>query len=69
MVTFEIVSAKEVTINGVGLLKPDEPVQLDEIALSQFQAEHGYPIAEANFPSYVKLTSVLASENKNGEEV
>lgn len=67
MVTFELVSAKEVTINGVGLLKAGEPVQLDEIKLAQFQAEHGYPLAEANFPPYVQTTAVFVDDEKRGE--
>lgn len=64
MVTFELVSAKEVTINGVGLLRPDEPMLVDEKKLAHFEAEHGYPLTEAKFPDYVQLTAVSGTDEK-----
>lgn len=68
MVTFELVSAQEVTVNGVGLLRAGEPVQLDELKLAHFQAEHGYPITEARFPDYVRLSAVVdTNDEKRGE--
>lgn len=68
MVTFELVSAQEVTINGVGLLRAGEPVQVDELRLAHFHAEHGYPLSEAKFPPYVKLTAVLTEDANNDQK-
>lgn len=70
MVTFELVSAQEVTINGVGLLRAGEPKQVDQQMLDHFESEHGYPLTEANFPSSVKLSAVLTGnedDKKSGE--
>lgn len=70
MVTFELVSDREVTINGVGLLEPGKPKQVDDLMLAVFAAEHGYPLSNANFPLYVKLTAVLAAaDEEKSEEV
>lgn len=66
-VTFEITSSQEVTINGIGLLRVDKPVQVDELMLANFEAEHGYRLSQANLPPYVSLTAVLNNENR--EEV
>lgn len=68
-VTFEITSSREVTVNGIGLLRVDEPVQVDEIKAAHFEAEHGYRLSEANFPEYVRVTAVLTKENQEGKEV
>lgn len=62
MVTFELVSAQEVTINGVGLLKAGEAKQVDQDILDHFQAEHGYPLTKANFPFFVKLIAVVTKD-------
>lgn len=71
MVTFELVSAQEVTINGVGLLKAEEPKEVDQEMFDHFRAEHGYSLTKANFPSSVKLTAVLTKneDNEKSEEV
>lgn len=71
MVTFELVSDQEVTINGVGLLEPGKPKQVDDVMLKVFAVEHGYPLSEANFPSFVRLTAVLAEDetDEKREEV
>lgn len=67
-VTFEITSAREVTINGIGLLRVGEPVVIDEIQASNFEAEHGYRLSEANLPEYVRVTTVLTNDQE-GKEV
>jgi hypothetical protein len=46
-------SDRECTIDGVGLLKPGEPVEVDEIT---FRNAHGYSPAQANFPPFITVT-------------
>lgn len=58
-VTFKVTSSREVMIAGIGLLREDEPVDVDEVQASQFEAEHGYPLSKANLPDYVTVTAVL----------
>lgn len=45
-------SDREVTINGVGLLMPGEPVEVDEYMFEEF---NGVPVTEANFPSFITV--------------
>lgn len=66
-VTFKVTSSREVTINGIGLLRADEPVDVDEIQAAQFEAEHGYRLGDANFPEYVTVTAVLTDDEKREE--
>lgn len=69
MVTFELVSEQEVTINGIGLLTPGQPVPVDQAMLDHFESEHGYRLNESNFPKFVKLVAVLDNEKTESKEV
>lgn len=62
MVKFEVTSAKECTIDGLGYFAAGEKKQLTEREVKRFQAMHGYPIAEANFPAWVELAAVTDGE-------
>lgn len=64
MVTFELVSDREVTINGVGLLEPGKPKQVDVHMAAVFAAEHGYPLGQANLPPYVELVTVVENNDE-----
>lgn len=68
-VTFEITSSREVTLNGIGLLRVDEPVVVDELKAAHFVAEHGYRLSEANFPEYVRVTAITSRNDQEGKEV
>lgn len=46
-------SDREVTVDGVGLLKPNTPAVVSE---EEFRAKHGVSPAEANFPYFVTVT-------------
>lgn len=67
MVTFELVSDQEVTINGIGLLRAGQPVLVDQAMLDHFEAEHGYRLGEANLPKFVKLVAVLDNDDESKE--
>lgn len=64
MLALEIVSDREVSIDGIGILKPGEPVELDEEKLMFFEILNGTSVMDANFPSFIGLTTVI----KNGGE-
>lgn len=64
-VTFEITSSREVTINGIGLLRENEPITVTDSMADHFESEQGYPLTEANFPNFVKVTAVLGEGNEN----
>lgn len=48
-----IESETECTVDGVGLLKPGEPVAVDS---ELFKVFHGKTPAEANFPRHITVT-------------
>lgn len=45
-------SDREVAIDGVGLLEPGNPVEVD---VNTFKAFHGVHPKDANFPHFIKL--------------
>jgi hypothetical protein len=57
MVKFEVTSAKECTINGLGYFAAGETKKLDETDLILFKAMQGYPLTEANFPKWVEVNA------------
>jgi len=62
-------SETECTVDGVGLLEPGVPVEVD---LAMFQLFHKVTPAEANFPRHVKVTyevepTVATEEKEEGE--
>lgn len=57
-----IESDRECTINAVGLLAPGTPVEVDS---ELFKAFHGIYPAQANFPTFIKVTYVLGDEEVN----
>lgn len=61
---FEIVSKQACLIDGVGEMVPGERVVVDQVL---FQAVHGYPVSEANFPSYVEVIAVLEEDPQENE--
>lgn len=62
MVAFEVTSAKECTINGLGAFEAGETKRLKIEDLIQFESLQGYPISEANFPTWVELVVVSGKE-------
>ena len=52
-------SDRECTIDGVGLLKPNEPVEVDPTVFFQF---HGVRPTEANLPSFIRITVDVSGE-------
>lgn len=68
MVTFELVSQQDVTVDGIGLLPAGEPVRVTDEQLGDFQAAHGYPLKEARFPSGVQITVVVEPDDDEDEE-
>lgn len=60
---FLLESDREVTVDGVGLLKAGEPVEVNPTLFSVF---HGKKLAEAKFPSFIMVTIDL---DDSGEEV
>lgn len=65
-----IVSETECTVDGVGLLKPGEPVEVDP---EFFKLFHRVGPAEANFPRYITVTYELETagateQNSQNEE-
>lgn len=68
MVTFEVTSTQECTIDGIGFLKPGETKTLDKVQLAHFKAIHGYPVGSANFPQFVSLVAVSV-DDEEGKEV
>lgn len=67
MVTFGLVSQQDVTVGGIGLLPAGELVRVTEDQLNAFEAVHGYPLKEAQFPSGVQVT-VLVEPHDDEEE-
>lgn len=58
MVKFEVTSAKECTINGLGYFAAGEKKELTDEDLQQFRAQQGYPLTQANFPKWVEVNAV-----------
>lgn len=58
MVKFEVTSAKECTINGLGYFAAGETKDVTEADLRIFLAMQGYPLAQANFPKWVQVNAV-----------
>lgn len=56
-------SDRECTVDGVGLLVPGEPVEVDP---TLFELIHGVSPAAANLPHFIKITTVL-EEAEGGE--
>ena len=54
-------SDRECQIDGVGILKPGEPLEVDS---ELFQTYHGVLPAQANLPTFVKVTYEVLSEKK-----
>lgn len=61
---FEVVSDREVSVDGIGLLTPNHPVTPSDDALKLFETLHGYSLAEANFPEFVQVTAVIEEEGE-----
>lgn len=62
-------STVECTIDGVGLLEPGKPVEVDPTYFALF---HNVRPADANFPSSIKVvfdTEQSAEESKESEKV
>jgi len=60
-------SDRECTIDGVGVLKPGEVVEVNE---AQFRGYHGVGSTEANFPAHiVVLESEPEADLEEDEEV
>lgn len=59
MLRYEVVSDRNVTIDGIGELVPGKPVEVDS---DMFELAHGYRVSEANFPDFVTVTTVVESE-------
>lgn len=57
-------SDRECTIDGVGLLVPGQPVEVDPVVFAQY---HQVTPAQANFPPYIKVTYTVESEPEGGE--
>lgn len=54
-------SDRECQVDGVGVLKPGEPIEVDQ---EFFKGFHGiYPL-QANMPSFVTITAVVESAKK-----
>lgn len=66
MISFQLASDREVQIMGIGVLKPNVPMQLDEEALSFFKAVQGVSVPEAKFPAFVSVTAVIAEDEDGG---
>lgn len=58
MVKFEVTSAKECTIDGLGFFAAGETKQLTDEDLVMFQAMQGRPLSEAIFPAWIELNAV-----------
>lgn len=58
MVKFEVTSAKECTIDGLGFFAAGETKKLTEVDVMMFRVMNGYPLAEANFPTWIELNAV-----------
>lgn len=61
---FEVVSDREVAVDGIGVLYPNESVTPSDDALRLFEALHGYSLANANFPEFVQVTAVIEKEGE-----
>lgn len=58
------VSDRECTVDGVGLLKPGEPVEVDPVV---FENAQGFRPAQANFPYFVKVTFDVSEDTVKAE--
>ena len=59
MVRFELMSDRDVTVSGIGLLPAGQPVEVSEFDALMFEKHQGVTLAKALFPPYVSLTAVL----------
>jgi len=57
-------SDRECTIDGVGLLEPGNPVEVDP---ALFKTMQGINPAQANFPHFIRVTYDLTEDNEGGE--
>lgn len=62
MIHFEIESDRDVTVDAIGLLEAGVPVVVSEESLILFKDLQGKALSEANFPSFVKVTAVVDTE-------
>jgi hypothetical protein len=61
---FEVESDRDVTVDAIGLLEAGVPVVVSDEALAHFVVLNKVRLAEANFPSFIKVTAVIESEVK-----
>jgi len=59
---FEILSDRDVYLDGIGLLKANVPVEISETELHLFKVLHSVDIISANFSPFIKLTVVVDLE-------
>lgn len=59
MAYFELVSDRDVLVDGIGLLQADEPRKLTKDEETQFSVMHGKRVSESNFPKFVTVTAHL----------
>jgi hypothetical protein len=57
---FEITSDRDVLVDGIGLLPAGEDVELSDDQIRDFELRNKVKLVDANFPPYVRVTTVLA---------
>lgn len=62
---FELTSDRDVTVDGIGLLKAGETKIVTDEERRLFQALHGKTVARANFPDFVSVVY----NTESGKEV
>jgi hypothetical protein len=65
---FTIESDREVYVDGIGLLKANEPMVVTEASSVLFEKLNHQKLQTANFPSYVKIVANVGQPMPEGDE-
>ncbi len=62
MLRFEVESDRDVLVDGIGLLPAGEAVEITEDMVRNFELLNGVKLADAKFPPFVQVSTVLVEE-------
>jgi len=63
---FTLTSDREVSVDGIGILRPNEPRRLSAEEVAKFGVLNSVGLIAANFPHFVQLVAVTDDE-EDGE--
>jgi hypothetical protein len=67
-VKFRVTSERPCVVNVLGEFQAGETKEFSGDDLQLFQGMYGYPLARANFASWVTMECVVTEENDKAEE-